>query len=309
MQRLTMIAVAALATLATMAYAGPNDEAHGAAETREKMAEAREKMADARVRMAAAAKEMAAAAKGRVLQSRRRAFLGVLIADQDQDGIHIAGISPDSGAAQAGLAAADVIVAINDESLRGGDRPLRVLHGELDDVEPGESVRLMILRDGEEQAIDVTTTAYLADSGLHDFRWTGDLDDVDVDVNLADFAQHAFVRARRRDGLQLADIGEDLGDYFGVDAGVLVLDTPAKSELKPGDILKRIDGAAVSSARDAYGLLRRLDEDAQAEVRRKNRKITVNVAAASPRVEARRVLFLDGDADEVHEHEDEQDEP
>ena len=321
MQRLTMIAAAALAT---MAYAGPNDEAHGAAETREQMAEAREqmaeareKMAEARARIAEAAKELAAVAKVRVLHSPQRAFLGVLIADQDQDGIHVAGISPDSGAAQAGLEAADVIIAINDESLRGGDRPLKVLHGALDDVEPGESVRLMILRDGEEQAVDVTTTAYFADSGLHDFHWSGNLDDVEVDIDLADlrdlpgFPPHAFLRDRRPDGLQLADIGEDLGDYFGVDAGVLVLDTPAKSELKPGDILKRIDGAAVSSAQDAYRLLRRLEEDAQAEVRRKNRKVTVDVAAASaPRVHARRMLFLDGDHDEEgHEkHEDAQDE-
>ena len=313
MQRLTMIAVAALAT---MAYAGPNDEAHGAAEARERMAEARQQMADARARIVEAAKELAAVAKVRASQSPPRAFLGVLIADQDQDGIHVAGISPDSGAAEAGIEAADVIIAINDESLRGDDRPLKVLHGALDDIEPGESVRLMILRDGEEQAVDVTTTAYLADSGLHNFRWSGDLDDVDVDIDLADlrdlsgFPPHAFLRDRRPDGLQLADIGEDLGDYFGVDAGVLVLDTPAKSELKPGDILKRIDGAAVSSARDAYRLLRRLEEDAQAEVRRKNRKITVNVAAASPpRVHARRMLFLNGDHDEGHEeHEDAQDE-
>ena len=184
-----------------------------------------------------------------------------------------------------------------------------MLHGDLDDVEPGESVRLMILRDGEEQAIDVTTTAYLADSGLHDFRWTGDLDDVDVDVNLADFAQHAFVRARRRGWPAAGRHRRRLGRYFGVDAGVLVLDTPAKSELKPATFSSESMAPRFPSARDAYGLLRRLDEDAQAEVRRKNRKITVNVAAASPRVEARRVLFLDGDADEVHEHEDEQDEP
>ena len=68
---------------------------------------------------------------------------------------------------------------------------------------------------------------------------------------------------------------------------MLVLDTPAKSELKPGDILKRIDGAAVSSARDAYRLLRRLEEDAQAEVRpqepQSHGRCGRRIGAASPR--------------------------
>ena len=305
MKHLTIIAIAAIGA---MAYADTSDEADSAAI---QLAEAQEKMAAARARMAEAAKEMAAAAKLR-WQQPDRAFLGVLIADEDQSGIKIAGISPDSGAAEAGLEAADVIVAINDESLLGDDRPLKVLHGVLEGVEPGESVRLMILRDGAEQTVEVTTTPYLAQSGLHHFRWWDALDDVDVDIDLPSFAIDArSLRQPRRDGLRLADIGEDLGDYFGVDAGVLVLDTPAQSELKPGDILKRIDGAAVSSTQDAYRLLRRLEQDAPAEVRRKNRKVTVNVAAASARMRLRtgpragNVMFIESD-EEVHEEQEEE---
>ncbi len=303
MKHLTIIAIAAIGA---MAYADTSDEADSAAT---QLAEAQEKMAAARVRMAEAAKEMAAAAKLR-WQQPDRAFLGVLIADEDQSGIKIAGISPDSGAAEAGLEAADVIVAINDESLLGDDRPLKVLHGVLEGVEPGESVRLMILRDGAEQTVEVTTTPYLAQSGLHHFRWWDALDDVDVNIDLPSFAIDArSLRQPRRDGLRLADIGEDLGDYFGVDAGVLVLDTPAQSELKPGDILKRIDGAAVSSTQDAYRLLRRLEQDAPAEVRRKNRKVTVNVAAASARMRLRtgprtgNVMFIESD-EEIHEEQE-----
>ena len=304
MKRLIAIAVAALCATT---YAGTDEDAGTAmreAEARKRTAEARgaearARIEEARAQIADAAKVMAEAAK---LQrwTPGRAFLGVLIAAQGEDGIHVAGISPDSGAAEAGIQADDIIVAINDESLVGDDRPVEVLHGVLADVEPGDGVRLLLLREGEELDLDVTTTPYLADSGLHHFRWWGDLDEVEI----PSFSMDSFAPRRwRRSGLRLADIGEDLGEYFGVDAGVLVLDTPAKSELKPGDILKRIDGAAVSSAEDAYRLLRRLQQDAQAEVRRKNRKVTVDVAASKGAPGKRsRVLFFDrGDEEEEEE--------
>ena len=88
-----------------------------------------------------------------------------------------------------------------------------------------------------------------------------------------------------RGGLHLVDIGEDLGDYFGVDGGVLVLNVPGKSELKPGDIVRRIDGDDVGSSDEAYRLLAgSSDEDAELEVQRKNRKMALTVAKASPRM-------------------------
>lgn len=289
MKHLVAIAIVAMSA---MAYAG-NDEGEVVVIP---MDEVREKMEDARIRLANAAQELADA-KMR-WQRPGRAFLGILIADQGEEGLRVGGISPDSGAARAGVEADDVIVAINDESLVGDDRPIKALHGVLEHVAPGESVRLRLLREGKERSLDVTTTPYIADSGLHRFRWWDDIDDIKVRRFEVDMPSQ-----RERRDLRLADIGEDLGEYFGVDAGVLVLDTPAKSELKPGDILKRIDGAAVSSTEDAYRLLRRLEEDAQAEVRRKNRVVTVNVAA-SPRIRsASRVLFI-GDDEEEHEEED-----
>lgn len=280
MRRPTTPVIAAIAALTAMASVG-----HEAEDAATPFAEAREQIADARARLAAAAQELAAAAKTLPGAWPARAFLGILVANQDEDGLHVAGTTPDSGAAAAGLKAKDIVVAINDESLLGSDRPLKVLHGVLESIDPGADVQLAVLRDGERHTFEVTTTPLSAERRLHDrLRWFRDGDDVDVDIDLPVFDAEAIIlpghsRDHRRDGLRLADIGEDLGEYFGVDAGVLVLDTPAKSELRPGDIIKRIDGAAVSSANDAYRLLRRLEQDAPAEVRRKNRKVTVEVAA------------------------------
>ena len=273
----TMIGLTVLA-LGVVAYAQADE--HGTTPATEQLAkdheEMRDRMATMQERFQEVAKEMADLAKGYVTHVEERPFLGVLIDKGDEEGIHVAGVSPDGGAEEAGLQADDIIVAINRETLVGHNQPVKVLHGVLDDVTPGEGVNLVVIRDGEEMPFEVTTTAYAANPGWQVSRaFRGAPVFLDEDGPL----RHRFDFGRRSD-LRLVDIGEDLGDYFGVDAGVLVLDTPAKSELKPGDIVKRIDGAAVSSAADAYRLLRRAEGETEAEVRRKNRKVTVELDAS-----------------------------
>ena len=246
-------------------------------------------------RLAEAAKDLAAAWKTRLSErDTDRAFLGVLIAEQDERGIHVAGLSPDGGAERAGLLPDDVIVAINGESLRGERRPLGHLHRVLKEVEPGTSVAVAVVRDGEELDFDVITAPAVSANwldGLLEHEWV-------------DRARWRGPHGHRRAGLKLVDIGEDLGDYFGVDAGVLVLDTPAESPLKPGDIVRRIAGAAVSSAEDAYQLLARLEAEAEGEVRRKNRNITVTLAPAEEpfrkptRLRKRSVIVVEPDEED-----------
>ena len=283
------------------------------AERRERMAAAREGMEEARERMAEAAREMAEAVREAELRGHfdelveryrhgDRAFLGVLIAEQGEHGITVAGLSPDGGAEKAGIVEDDVIVAINGESLVGDDEPVDVLHEILEDVAPGDAVELVVLRDDETIPLEVVTTAPVADFRMAARRLgrVGRDFGRDFDFEWRERRPGRLDR-RERDGLRLTDIGEDLGDYFGVDAGVLVLDTPAKSGFMPGDILKRIDGAAVSSAADGHRLLRQLTEDAQAEVRRKNRKVMVDVSPL-PKRERRRVVFID--EDEEHDYDE-----
>ena len=302
-----------IVALALVGGAAHADESAAAAEASgyADVAQAEEQVAQARERLAEAAKDLAGAIRAEHIVGRSdRAFLGVLLAEQGEDGIRVAGVSPGSGAEDAGLEADDVLVAINGESLVGDDEPIDILHEVLEGVDAGDPVEVVVLRDDETMPVEVVTTKHVFAHRLDDF----DIDFSGRDFD-SDFEWHmetmprVGVHMRRagrgfrdHDGLRLADIGEDLGDYFGVDAGVLVLDTPAGSEFKPGDILKRIDGAAVSSSADAYRLLRRLEEDAEAEVRRKNREVMVGVSPRSVR-ERHRVVVIDGH-DEDHEEEE-----
>lgn len=280
MKRLVLLFAAALAAAASAHDADERDAARA-----ETLKQAEANLRDALERMTAASEMVKLRIGG-----ADRAFLGVLIADQDEAGIVVAGVSPDSGAEEAGLQADDVIVAINNESLLGDERPLAVLNDVLADIDPGDAVTLNLLRDGAEQTVDVVTSAFNSEAGIRHLQALAE--EIDIDLPF-DWRVNQIRSARNRwaNEIKLVDIGEDLGEYFDVDAGVLVLDTPARSELKPGDILKRVDGAAVSSAQDGYRLLRRLREDAEAQVLRKKRSVTVAVSPP-PRRERRRALFI-----------------
>lgn len=224
---------------------------------------------------------------------RQRAVLGVLVGSQSEDGLEVAGVTPAGGAEDAGVRADDVIVEINGKRLTGRRWPLVTLNRELEKVSPGDPVTVVISRDGDSESFEVVTSSYDAQTGIEGRialadalgpSWWGRVGPVIVDDHIGVGGPN--LRPGRflfdaPDGLRLVDIGADLGDYFGVDGGVLVLNTPAGSELKPGDILRRINGADIASAAEAYGLLWRRPtangeaEDAEIEVRRKNRTLKV----------------------------------
>ena len=287
MRKLVLMAAIALAVTATA-----HDE--------EEFAEMRAKMTQARAKMADAAKQIAEVTRRQFASKPDRAFLGVLIADQDEQGVAVGGVTPDSGAEVAGVLADDLIVKIDGQVLTGLDRPGEKLREVLDEVSPGDTVELVILRDGESSDVDVTTTAYGDDRMLH--IGLGDFDWVPKNGWSEPFTALRSRFGRPAEDLRLVDIGEDLGDYFGVDAGVLVLDTPAKSDFRPGDIIKRVNGADVGSSEEAYRLLRSdADEQVNVQVRRKNRSMDVAVAPLAPNS---RTFFMgsrEDDGDEVHE--------
>ena len=255
----------------------------------------------ARAALDEAAKKFASVYTTKLTGDSDRAFLGVLIGDQDDTGVQIVGVTPDGGAELAGVVADDVIIEINGETLAGHRRPGRVLTSVLDDVTPGETVRIVVERDGEEIGLDVNTTG--ADiASFSSFPFERSFDWTSAIPNQFRFGYDD--QSARRGGVQLIDIGSDLGDYFGVDSGVLVLDTPGGSELMPGDIVRRIDDADVSNSADAYRLMGQAEESVTVEVRRKNRTIDVSVEPSERGASRSFRIFRGGEVDvEVAEDE------
>lgn len=299
--RATTRAVTLAVTIVT-AFAHADDESDSAADRNSKaeavaaaqaeMEAARAQMEAARMDLQEAAGRLAKVTRQHITWGQNRAYLGVLIGDQSEDGIVVAGVTPAGGAEAAGIESDDVIVAINGESLTGQDQPLNILHGVLDDVAPGGEVELRVYRDGNIETHEVTTTpsvVHIESQVPMLLEKLGQAGRVQITPAAPLTAPRPWLNLMGALGgteqLQLVDIGEDLGDYFGVDGGVLVLNAPGKSELKPGDVLRRIDGADVGSANEAYRLLAATSgENAEVEIRRKNRKAEVTVAKGSARM-------------------------
>ena len=198
-------------------------------------------------------------------QSEDRPFLGVIIAHQDADGIRVASVTPGGGAAAAGIRAEDVIVRVNDADLTGSDAPVVVLHDALEDVNPGDKMKVEVLRAGKPLTVDVIpqhrTMRMFSFDPVTEYAHS-----LDVWRGLGDRRrEHAF-------GFKLVDIGETMGAYFGVDGGVLVLTAEDDSKLLPGDIVRRVGGDDVADADAAYLALAEADASTQVVVRRNGKR-------------------------------------
>jgi serine protease Do len=185
---------------------------------------------------------------------------GVIIEDVDENG----------PAARAGLRDGDVVVEFDGERVRSARHFARLVQ----ETAEGRSVRTTVVRGASRQTLDVTPE--------RGGRWAGDLmhlphiaDDIQHEVERGmrslprDFAfdfnwdgelPSAKVWPRGRLGAQLSPLTDQLAEYFGTKAGVLVSSVDsdsvaAKAGLKAGDIITSIDGQAVETPRDvAEGL-------------------------------------------------------
>jgi serine protease Do len=217
----------------------------------------------------------------------RGSSIGVSIRDLDTDdtakaklgqagGVMIEEVEADSPAAKAGLRDGDVIVEFDGERIRSARHFARLVQ----ETAEGHSVRVVVVRDGARQTLDVTP-----ERGA---RWSGDAwhlphiaDEVQREVergmrNLPrDFAfdfkwdgefPSAKVWPRGRLGAQLSPLTDQLAEYFGTKAGVLVSSVDsdsvaAKAGLKAGDVITSIDGQAIDTPRDVTQRLRSAEAD------------------------------------------------
>ncbi len=89
--------------------------------------------------------------------ARGGAFLGVSVdAGSDSDGVRLSSVLPGTAAARAGLQNGDVIVRLGDEAI-GTFADLRRVIAQ---KRPGDVVRILYLRDGEDHQVSATLDAH-----------------------------------------------------------------------------------------------------------------------------------------------------
>jgi S1-C subfamily serine protease len=211
----------------------------------------------------------------------------------DKLGARIQSVVPDGPAAEAGLKAGDIITSFNGQSLAGAaaeddDRSgpadkLVDLAGALD---PGDEVTVSYRRGDETKTVTLTAESLGGNFVFRSPRMrmrTSPKFDIHPDASrplleLMPGGSNLW-RHRGRGGLDLAELNDDLAEYFGASEGALVMETPDDSTLalKGGDVIVAIDGRAVESPEHARRILAsyNVGETASIEVLRKRAPTTV----------------------------------
>jgi len=216
-----------------------------------------------------------------------RAYLGVAIEGEGtkgETGVKVLAVTPGGPADKAGMQSGDVITAINGQTLTGDETAsaAKKLLAEMAKVKVGDEVKVDFLRGDASQTAKVVTDRLTKHAVMslpipgmsgwerphHGEAGHGDDDHF--------FAHHG---PRALQGLELAPLNAKLGEYFGTDHGVLVLDAPADIALEAGDVILRIGERSPKNAEHAYRILASYEKGEKAEVTvvRKKKETTVSL--------------------------------
>ncbi len=228
--------------------------------------------------------------------NENRGRIGVVVstdanATTDRLGARIEGVTPGTPAERAGIKAGDVITKFNGTALGGapadaGDEsgPGMKLLELARALEPGDTVRVEYRRGTETR----TATLVAEDLGdtftmrinprvqvAPDFRMLmPDMEEMRDDLEFAIGGMHS-----PWSGIEFVSVDRELGEYFGVTEGLLVVKVRSDSgmPLRAGDVILGIDGRKPTSPSHALRILRSYEtgESVKLDIQRKQRKQTV----------------------------------
>lgn len=181
-----------------------------------------------------------------------RAILGVQLekATGSSPGARVREVSPGGPAAEAGIHAGDVIVALNGSTL-SGEEPTRQVVDLMREVKPDTKVNVRVLRDAKPREFTVTVR-----SGPGYFALAHGMPDLELGPLGPMPPLGPMVRGPFMD-MELVTLTPQLGRYFGADKGVLVVRSPPKGamQLEDGDVILAIDGRQPLSGSHATRIL------------------------------------------------------
>jgi C-terminal processing protease CtpA/Prc len=260
------------------------------------------KLEQAERAMAEAARQIAELTSERLPQLREierriqivgddRPRLGINIGDDRSDGpvegVAVLGVTPGSAAEDAGLRAGDIITAINGESLSAAEPEAAtgLILEFMEGVEEGDILDVEYLRDGKVGTVEVeprpVTNQVFSFRGLpEDFS----MPDIHVAPKVVQGLGDKFAFAWTSNlwgDMELVELNEGLGKYFGTDSGVLVVSAPESKalQLEDGDVIRRIDGREPTSVRHAMRILSsyQAGESLEIEILREKKSRTLEI--------------------------------
>jgi serine protease Do len=174
------------------------------------------------------------------MNNEPKAMLGVYT-EKDEKGARITRVAEGSPAEKAGLQKGDIITKVNDKAIADP----AALSGTINDMKPGDEIRLVYIRDGKEKKVTVKLGERAA-SFSRSFNFNAPEFNQDLFRNY-NFNGPLF-NNRPRLGIKIQDIEEG--------NGVKVIDMDeaspaAKSGIQKDDIITGIDGTDIKNTDDA----------------------------------------------------------
>ncbi|MDJ0699050.1 MAG: PDZ domain-containing protein [Woeseiaceae bacterium] len=273
-----VIPAAVALLLAGQALAQGEEERLAAIEARE--AEVEMRLREAEEKMAEAARTIAELTSERLPQVMRiekrimdklggKPVLGIAIGVDSSEkgpveGVSVQAVTPGSAAADAGLRSGDVITAVNGESLsaasagEANERLLDFMKG----IEEGDVIDVEYLRDGNVAKVEVEPR--LVANRFFEFRGpdvaVAPVPEIHAAPALVERFKHGMWFGHGGGSwadMELVELNEGLGKYFGTDEGLLVVSAPESNalQLEDGDVIQSIDGREPKSVGHAMRIL------------------------------------------------------
>jgi len=217
------------------------------------------------------------------------AMLGINIEDAKgrDDAVEVVGVSPGGPAEQAGLRTGDIVVAMNGQTLRTADgrNPGAQLVELMRSVEPGQTVNLDYLRDGQKRSAAIKAAP--AEPPIARILRERLPKQLPEGLQIPGF-EGLLGPERQFRSLELVSLTPKLGKYFGTEEGLLVV-RAAEGQVLPleeGDVLLSIDGRKPDSPGHAFRILRSYQPGEKVKLGVLRNRKQLELAATMPEADA-----------------------
>lgn len=207
--------------------------------------------------------------------------IGVALEDSSGNGVLIKGVMDTAPAYLAGVEAGDLILRIDDVELMNLDDPVQTAIEVITSRQPGTVVRLVLQRNDDEKEIEVATIDRLSMETLRAIggQWHAidgvTINNAPVDPKIWNIITETYPGAANK--IFVMEIEEDLGSYFDVEYGVLVVKAPDVDSIQAGDILLKINEKPIRSISQAFQHKHNAGDEVELQIKRKRKEVNLSL--------------------------------